>query len=723
MIALWATVAWGGDVGLERALHALHDEFEIGENRATEVELRADYAAACRRGWRPACAPAAWRVAGERDVARLREVLEPECGQGDALACTVLGWHGGGPIGVDELLPICDRGFAPACTAAAGIVMGVEGDVPRGTALYEKACRGVPEPADARIPTDPLACGFLGQVDDDPAKLETACLAEDGSSCAVWAPMAADPAEQRRRLQLGCDGGFAASCLDFATDLGRDLPPDETTVDRVPDPADAELRADRHAAHVRACALGFGRGCTEAARDQRDGRGVPVDVTAANDAFWDACQGYDGAGCAALADAIVEGEAEGFGVPARALYQRGCDAGYGGACRSLKRFDRDQRFRLRQLAGRGYVRSVIFATARPWTGGTFGFTAAIALPKVDTITPRRRFTITLDQGAGDFTLGVLDRRETPENVSSFALDWRQDGTAEKPRAVLLAAGTQLWQGLPRFSDEALVTAVPGEATQTLDLATAVVRADIERTTLFGPRTGLGVSLAGMSGTRTDGDTASEGQVGRAVVSVRRRPQNTLPLPMQTSSSELSGYIGGTINSPDADGVHGGAWFRDQRALLLIRTAGQRPTLSLVTDVVAGVRQGAVPFWLEHHHVPHFAPNLGNWQLLRGQPAALMRGDVPVRARAGLRWWVGEYHGLRRHLGFYVSPFIEAGAAIPNVQALDEAQWRSDGGLSATLTLRRRTAFHLEALIVSDLESGGYTLAPSLILQQLVDPWD
>lgn len=708
---LLTSVAWAVDDGQTTALHALRDEFHATSNRATPEELAKTYAAACQNGWRPACDPEQWRnVFGTSDPQRLSAFLEPVCEGGDALACYVLHRFVEPRFDDAALAAQCNAGFAPACTATP------EG-APDRVSRLRRGCTGID--GDLPFPTDPHACTALEAITGDASVLVPACQQGDGRACRKWAQSAEDPEILRFRTSLGCDGGDAESCLGFAASYADRIVDD----DELPDPADAQARGARHAAIVRACALGNATGCTEAGFDRAQGRGVPIDLRAAHDDFWRACGLGDGAGCAALAEAILDGDTDAFGLEPRKLFDLGCNLGNPSSCRREKNFDREQRLKTRRLLRRGYARFLPFATVRPWLGGSAGLQFAVSLPKVDAYKARRQVSVLIEQGTLDFTFGVFDRRDTPENVSRFALDWRQIAVPGKPWGVLAAVGTEWWEGAPRFSDAALIEAVPGEATETFDLTTLVLRADMERTGASA-RGGLRVSLSSISGWETEDRSVPAGTVGRLSLSLFRRTPTTVPQPMRGGASELTVYAGVSEGGGlEAGTPHVGAWFRDRRSWPLLRTRVGRDALSILTDLAAGVRQGDVPFWLGHYHRPRFSPNVGSWQLLRGQPVALMRGVAPVRARAGVRWWVGEYHGLAQHVGLYVTPFIEAGTVVPDLRQPQRTWWRSDGGLSATLTWRRRLAVHLEARLVTDLDNGGFEVAPSLMFSHLLEPWD
>ena len=712
MIWVWSSLAMAGDPGLERGLHALRDEWRASTNRATLEERDTDYAQACRLGWSPACAPDRWRDdEGHPDPRRLVEVMQPPCDRGDVLACFAA--HRFGPEALwsnDEIEARCNDGLAPACTMLAEVLHDVDPELSR--AALERACLGTVD--DAPLPWDPLACGRYGERHER-ARLVDACEAEDGRACALLANNT-EGDEREDWLHRACAGGDATSCHTVARVITEALP-DTPVLDEVPDPSQAQRRAERHRTLLRACGLGHLPSCTEAARDLASGRGVPVDLAAAHDGYWQACQAGDGAGCAWLAEAILDRQTQVFGVTPSELYARGCEMDHQPSCKKARRLSGQQRLSLRRLLARGHVRVLPIVGLRPWTGGTVGLTSTIDLPRVAVFEARRRVRITLEQGALDFTGRLLDRRATPENVSMFAGDWRQDAVAGKPWGVLLGAGAQWWQGAPRFDDDALQARVPGEATETFDLATVITRLDVERTATHDPRFGVQLSVAQVSAWDTKDRGASRGSVGRAVLTVFHRAPTPHPWPLRGGQSELSLYAG-----TSAEGPHAGAWFSDRRAIPLVRTVAGRDALSLTSDVVAGVRRGDVPLWLEHHHPPRFTPNLGTWQLLRGQPAALMRGEAPVRARAGLRWGITEFHGLPQHLGFALEPFVEAGTVVPDLTRPRRTWWRSDGGLSATLTLRRRLAIHAEALLVSDLDDGGFDLAPSIVVSRVLEPW-
>jgi len=677
------------------ALHALRDEFGGWANRATAADRAADYDRACRQGWRPACAPEAWLDdAGRPDGARLAEVLAPFCERGDDLACFAMHRFAAPHLSPGDLVRRCDDGFAPACTAAAGIE--------ERQARLERGCDG----------GDPLACHHLAEYEPD--RLVDACEGGDGAACAGLADR--DAGGRRERLEQACAGGFAEGCVAFAQAIEV---PVEVSRDRVPDPADAALRGERHRALVRACDLGHAAGCTGAALDHHRGLGVPVDLAAAHDGFWDACQLGDGVACASLAEAILDRETEVFGITPRQLFERGCELDDRRSCRQARHFDRRQSFVARRLLKLGHTRVRPYLMVRPWLGGSGGLAATFRLPRVDEHTARRRIDLIVEPGFWDFTLGALDRRETPENFSTFSAQWRQEPVAGRPWGARAAVGSSVWQGAPIYDDEAIVAAVPGEPAEAFDLTTFVSRFDLERTVDRNPRLGVGLSLSSTTAWRSQARTEPEGTVGRAVLTLFRRAPTPEPQPLRGASSELSVYAG---TSTSLGAGHVGVWFADARSIPVVTTSAHRDVLALVSDVVVGLRRGDVPGWLAHHHPPRLSPTVGSWQLLRGQPAALMRGVLPVRARAGVRWWIAEYHGLQRHLGFYVTPFVEAGVAVPDLQEPARSSWRSDGGLSATIAWRRRHALHFEALLISDLDNGGFTVAPSLVLQQVLDPW-
>ncbi len=719
MIVLLSTMlSAAADPGAERGLHALRDEWGAWPNRATLDERDADYANACRLGWRPGCAPDRWRDdEGQPDPELLEAALTPACERGDVLACFAVHRFGPGPgFTTEQLYAQCEGGLAPACTMVAEAMH--DADPERSRELLDRACAGTGV-ADAPLPRDPLACGRYGDRYDDPVRLADACRSGDGRACASWSDHADDAAEQEARTLLGCEGGHAPSCLVVAASIEAGLPAGPS-LDRVPEPEEAQRRADRHDLLERACGLGELAACTEAARNRALGRGVPVDLPAAHDGYWDACQRGDGAGCVFLAEAILDRETDVFGVTPRQLYDRGCELDNSLSCVRSRTYDRRQRFATRRLLAVGYARIYPLITARPWLGSSTGLVAEVGLPRPGIHTIRRRVRLILDQGALDLAFNAFDRRATPENVSTFAGEWRQDPVVGKPWGARLAVGSQYWQGAPSYDDDALLEAVPGEATETFDLVTFVSRFDLERTVRDNPRIGVQLSLSSITAWSTLERETPEGSVGRAVLSVFRRAPTDEAMPMRGAASELSLYVGA---ASQLERGHTGVWLTDRRSLPVVRAGSGRPLISLTTDVAGGLRVGEVPDWLAHHHPPRLSPNLGSWQLLRGQPAALLRGKLPVRARAGMRWWIAEYHGLPRHVGFYLTPFVEAGTAVPDPAALTRTRWRSDGGLTATVTWRRRTTLHVEALLVSDLDDGGFDVVPSLLLTQLLEPWN
>ncbi|MEM6925832.1 MAG: hypothetical protein AAF602_02790, partial [Myxococcota bacterium] len=244
LLTALSTPARAEDPGMATGLHALRDEWMAWPNRATEAERDADYDLACREGWRPACAPDTWRNASaERDPELLVAVLDPYCEQGDVLACYAVHRFGPEPrFTPEQLFAQCEGGLAPACTYVAETVH--QADTGRSRELLDRACTGTGV-EDAPLPRDPMACGRYGDRFDDPSRLADACRSGDGRACASWARHAESVAESEARTALGCEGGHAESCLVLAATIQATLPIDPE-LDAVPEPEEAERRADRH---------------------------------------------------------------------------------------------------------------------------------------------------------------------------------------------------------------------------------------------------------------------------------------------------------------------------------------------------------------------------------------------------------------------------------------------------------------------------------------------
>ena len=664
-----------------QGLNALRREFQRYETGALPDELAQLYADACRRGWQPGCRHEEWHRP-EPSLQAMAEVLGPFCAEsGDRTSCLAAGWRQ--PPSEPELRTACVYGFAPACTELGSLVVGKE--PARARSLWKAACG-----------QDVRACTELGLLDEDVSKLQEGCDGGDGSACQALAKLTEGEAAHGLHLKA-CELGHPRGCLDTARILGNEaaLAADAYSRGGVPDPAGAFNRSIRHEAHARACALGSGPGCYAHADDMLQGRGIPVDATAGQEMLLTSCNMEHGPACARLARRILDREALGYALQPRALYEQGCSYGHKASCNRFASFDKEQRRKPSQLVASGFLRLLPAITVRPYLGGSFALVGVVELPKVDAYLARRRVRFMIDSGAADYTFGLYNTQPTAENLTTLAVDWTQD---PRPWGLRVALGGELWEGAPFYGDDVGEQAWPVSPDGTYALSLVTTRVDVEQGELFGPRAGLRFSVGAVGASSTvQGGEANPVGLARGAVSVFQRGRIKLPVPMRGGWSELSLY--GGFATGQQEQLHAGVLFTDRRSLPLLHGSTGRVALSLVTDALAGIRFGEVPGWLAHHHTARLAPNIGSWQLLRGHPAALMAGNLPVRGRAGLRWWVGEYHGFPQHLAFYVEPWIEAGAAVAQPASLPEAVWRADGGIAAIIAWRRRTSFRVEALWV------------------------
>lgn len=304
----------------------------------------------CFDGNREACLSAGRifaRLSGEERAVKARQMFAQGCKLGEAQACHLLVpmlLEGrGGPRDLASAAQVsqhlCGAGSGQGCSWQANVLArntsrgefvdpAKLGDV---RSLYVKAC-GMGAMDGCGQAGALLATGTGGPSDPKRgyALLERACAADQWQACANLAVMSrdglahdADDAAARAHFESACDGGIASACNDLGI-MWMQMS-DRGEGEQWRDPA---LRA-----FVRGCEIGEAGGCSNAARQLREGRGVPEDPSRAYELAIRGCDLGSAGGCF-LASAML---ASGDGIDvdeigARKMAQKACDLGHAGAC-------------------------------------------------------------------------------------------------------------------------------------------------------------------------------------------------------------------------------------------------------------------------------------------------------------------------------------------------------------------------------------------------------
>lgn len=287
------------------------------------------------------------RLSGEERAIKAREMFAQGCDLGNAQACHLLvpmlldGRGGSQELVIAAQISgiLCEAGSGQGCSWQANVFartanLGGKIDPAKLTAarkLYLQGCEmGAMD-----------ACGQAGALlatgtggPSDPKSgytlLERACAAEQWQACANIGVMArdglahdADEASARRYFKLACDGEIATACNDLGIMWMQ-----------MADRGEGESwREPALAAFTAACDGLDGAGCSNAARQLREGRGVPQDPEGAYDLALKGCNHKSGGACFIAADMRMAGE--GVEVDRRIatnLARRACDLGHTPGC-------------------------------------------------------------------------------------------------------------------------------------------------------------------------------------------------------------------------------------------------------------------------------------------------------------------------------------------------------------------------------------------------------
>ncbi len=248
------------------------------------------------------------------------------------------------------------QGGDDACQNAARI------DGPRAIDLLQKACDG----------GNPLGCRCLGRLyvlgpSLSPSVrkallfLERACGGGDPEACQLIGRLhvegkvtGADPVKAAAFFRKACDGGHGGGCLDLGGMYrdGRGVPRDAGKALELQRRAceagapmgcalveQAQAAADRArpgalAAHLKACAGGVARACSEVGRAYAGGDGVARNPDEAQRFFDRACDLGDGVACHDRGIVLVLGPRKDKPLGARYL-EKGCQAGEPDSCNLL----------------------------------------------------------------------------------------------------------------------------------------------------------------------------------------------------------------------------------------------------------------------------------------------------------------------------------------------------------------------------------------------------
>ncbi|SFP31151.1 tetratricopeptide repeat protein [Qipengyuania nanhaisediminis] len=290
------------------------------------------------------------RLSGEERAIKAREMFAQGCDLGNAQACHLLVpmlLEGrGGPqelvIAAQISGILCEAGSGQGCSWQANVLarvatLGGKIDPAKLTVarkLYLQACdMGAMD-----------ACGQAGALlatgtggPSDPKSgytlLERACAAEQWQACANIGVMArdglahdADEASARRYLKMACDGKIATACNDLGIMWMQ-----------LADRGEGESwREPALGAFTAACDGLDGAGCSNAARQLREGRGVPQNLEGAYDLALKGCNHKSGGACFIAADMRMAGEGVALDRRIAAnLARKACDLGYAPGCGTL----------------------------------------------------------------------------------------------------------------------------------------------------------------------------------------------------------------------------------------------------------------------------------------------------------------------------------------------------------------------------------------------------
>lgn len=290
------------------------------------------------------------RLSGEERAIKAREMFAQGCELGNAQAChllipMLLEGRGGPPelvVAAQISNILCEAGSGQGCSWQANVLArtatwGGEVDPAKLTAarkLYLQGCEMGAMDACGQAGAL-LATGTGGPPDPKSGYtlLDRACAAEQWQACANIGVMArdglahdADEASARRYFRLACDGEIATACNDLGIMWMQMADRGEGESWREP-----ALRA-----FTAACDELDGAGCSNAARQLREGRGVPQDLQSAYDLALKGCNHNSGGACFIAADMRLAGE--GVEVDRRIaanLARRACDLEHAPGCSLL----------------------------------------------------------------------------------------------------------------------------------------------------------------------------------------------------------------------------------------------------------------------------------------------------------------------------------------------------------------------------------------------------
>lgn len=579
----------------------------------------------------------------------------PTCtGTVDPVGCVAVGWaselQGDASAAVAAFTSACDAGFARGCAEVARVREEPESQVAACDAGVGAACRWSDRPEDACRLGDALGCVAAGD-------LPRGCELGHGPACVAWSDtLAEDPALARSVIQVT----------------------------------------------ERACALGSPEGCVRLGEGLLAGSGVPADADAASRIWWTVCDEGHGPACRYLAESVLEDEARGIAMLPRDLYQRGCDLGDAPSCTRLDSFGIDERRSVPALVAATDLDWGLAPSIRPFLGGSVAVAGQLSIPRVGRRSSRRRLSLRVDVGSADFLLGLEDRYAETQDHNLYALDWRQKGD---PIGLLVAVGGFNWFGAPDFGDDPAAWALDPERQR--DVNAAALRFDVLHERLFGPNTGVGLSISSL---------LSETSHSRAVLGITHDREPGDVVVMDAGRFDVAGWVG---VSPESQAALG-AVVTAERVQPLLRGPAGHPLLSLAVDGLASLRWGDVPDWLEHHAPARLSPNVGVWSLLRGQPASRLAGTGLARGRVELRWSLGEYHGLYEPIELFIIPFGEVAVVQRSFLDLTPVGVFGDGGASLALSWGDHTSFRSDLILVP--EEDGLQPRFGLVLEQVLRPW-
>lgn len=290
------------------------------------------------------------RLTGEERAIKAREMFDQGCDLGNAQAChflvPMLLEGRGGPqelvVALQLSQILCEAGSGQGCSWQANVIsrtatFGGEVDPARLAAARELYLQGCEMGAmDACGQAGALLATGTGGPPDPKSGytlLDRACAAEQWQACANIGVMArdglahdADDATARAHFEVACDGGIASACNDLGI-MWMQMS-DRGEGEQWRDPA---LRA-----FLRGCEIGEAGGCSNAARQLREGRGVAKDPQRAYELALTGCNLKSGPACFIAADMRMAGEGvEIDQTTADDLARRACDLGHKIGCSLL----------------------------------------------------------------------------------------------------------------------------------------------------------------------------------------------------------------------------------------------------------------------------------------------------------------------------------------------------------------------------------------------------